>query len=275
MKNQDELNKLLREEVKSKNPNEVRIRELVEQGADINNTDNNESLLIEALWNFQHTSNFKLISLLIEFGADLSYTEEGFNCLFDACLTWNPKLVEMLLKAGASPNCISSDDMESLLDWAEFDQWFEEIENRGGGEPMAEIVKLLKQFGAKHTDELYAEKPENFLYILTGQKKTLFTAKGNLKIEDIPNIDNELVNSYKKWVFTNPDIWKEYKYDEQQKIINIPDISKLEEHNKDGLLIAKKLKVLVGPDIKVKYYSVKTEDLKKSRVRNVESIEIK
>lgn len=143
-------------ELTQANPNKEKIYTLIKQGANINAINTIEDSMLQVAIN--ETEYFDLplanIQLIIDLGADLEYGTEGFNCLFDACLTQNYNLVELLLKAGASPNCISIFPIESLLDWAECDRFIEENNGESGAKAMAKIIKLLKKFGAKHFTEL-------------------------------------------------------------------------------------------------------------------------
>lgn len=144
-------------ELKQTTPNKEEIHILIEQGANINAINNIEESILQITIN--ETEYFDLplanVQLIIYLRADLEHGTEGFNCLFDACLTQNYTLVELLLKAGANPNCISTtSDHESLLDWAECDRFVEENNGESGAKAMAKIIKLLKKFGAKHFTEL-------------------------------------------------------------------------------------------------------------------------
>jgi hypothetical protein len=200
--------------------------------------------------------------------------KEGFNCLFDAALTQKPELVELLLKSGANPNCVSSDTAESLLDWAVFEQFYQKNEERGGAEPMEKIVQLLKNYGAKSNSEIFADKPERFLTVFAGYNPTgLHTSKGYIKPNCIPNADNQFIEKFTNWVSSNPDKWGEYKY-AGVKILNPPDLSVLKQHNEQGRLLAGQIRKMVSSDIEVKYFFVNPADLEKNGVRNVEHITI-
>ncbi len=268
-------NSLFAEFAKDK-PDEQRVCDLITRGANINAIDcKGDSVLIDAISNIQYGLDIKFIQMLVDLGADLDYTEEGFNCLFHAALTQKPEVVELLLKAGANPNCVSSDTAESLLNWAEFDQFIKETEDRGGAEPMQKIVQLLKDYGAKSISEIFADKPEKFLTVFAGYNPTgLHTLKGYLKPESIPNADKTFIDTFINWVTTNPDKWGEYKYQDGVKILNPPDLSVLRQHNVLGLQLAKKIRKLINSDIEVKYYFVNPDVLEKNRVRNVEHITV-
>lgn len=137
---------------------ENKIQGLISQGANINAIDRNgDSLLINVISNIEAGEDYKAIQILIDLGVDLNYTTEGFNCLFGAFLTWYPELVELLLKAGANPNCISTESPESLLDWVDSDKYFQERQELPTLSAVVEIVKLLKDYGAKTLAEIFEE----------------------------------------------------------------------------------------------------------------------
>lgn len=270
------LDNQLFSEFSRSNPDEKTIYSLINQGANINAIDcKGDSVLIDAISNVQDGLDIKFIQLIIDLGADLDYADEGFNCLFDASLTQRPELVELLLKAGANPNCVSSEDAESLLDWAEFDQFYEENEERGGAEPMTKIVELLKKYGAKSISEIFVDKPERFLTIFSGYTPTgLHTLNGYLKIEDIPNVDNDTITLFNKWVTENPDKWGEYDYYNGVKISNPPDFELLKAHNDKGLQLSEKIRKLLDKEIEVKYYFINIDDFINKKIRNVEHFKI-
>ena len=257
------------------NPDEKKIRDLISKGANINAVcKTGDSVIMNAISNVRFGLDLKFIKLLIDLGANLNYTEDGFNCLFIASLTWNVELVEMLLKAGADPNCVSIDPCESLLDWAEFDQWYNENEEFEGAEPMAKIVQLLKNYGAKPISEISAEKLEMFLKIYATDSIALYTAKGIFTIDKIPNVNQKLIDAFNNWVISNPEKDIEYIYD-GPKITNPPDINKLKIYNKHGLVLAKNIKALIGEEIRVEYVFVKPSDFEKHKIRNIKYVVIK
>ncbi|WP_128547745.1 ankyrin repeat domain-containing protein [Larkinella soli] len=148
-----DLDNKLFHEITSLQPNLQTVQRLVEGGADVNAVSSTgNSVLQEAIAYLQPQQDLSLIELLLKLGANANYAQNGyFNCLFNAGLTQRPELVILLLEAGADPNCISKEDHESLLDWAKFDQFLEETDHPkdDSGKEMAEIVHILKQYGAK------------------------------------------------------------------------------------------------------------------------------
>lgn len=271
----NEIDNRLFAEFSKDNPDENVVRDLVKQGANMNAIDcKGDSVLIDAISNVQNGLDIKFIQIIVDLGADLNYADNGFNCLFDACLTQNFKLVELLLKAGANPNCISTDTAESLLDSVEFDQWFEENECKGGGAELGKIVQLLKDYGAKNVSEIFTDKLENYLTAFATYEPTgLFTANGYIKIESIPNTDKKFIEEFKNWVANNPDKWSEYEYSKSDaKIKNPPDLTILRQHNEQGLQYAKHIKGLVGNNIEVKYMFAEPNDFEKYEVRNIEHL---
>lgn len=142
------------------NPDELKIKELIQHGANINAINKiGDNLLQNIISSIEPGEDLKSIHLLIELGADLNYANEGLNCLFDAYLTRYPELVELLLKAGANPNCIGADIPQSLLDWVEFDLRVEERHEMPSAVALTKIVQLLKDYGAKGLVEIIEEIP--------------------------------------------------------------------------------------------------------------------
>jgi hypothetical protein len=250
------------------NPSEQYVREFIAKGANINaiNKSGNSVLTNTIFLNGQET-NLQAIQLMIDLGADLNYEEddEGFNCLFNAALTHNPKFVDLLLNAGANPNSISLEESESLLDWAYFEWGFVELEyDEEATKQMEVIVKLLEKYGAKFSRDLFADRPEKQLKIFASYDTGLFTAKGNLRIEQIPNADEALFAEFNEWLKNNPDNWQEYRKNKY-----LPNSDILEQYNQQGFSLAKRIKNLVGNDIIVTFLSISSEDIRNRHVRNV------
>lgn len=271
------LNNLLFAELDNEQPDEQVICDLIAKGANINAVNSLGSVIINAISN---RLNLKYIQLLIDLGANLNYAEEGFNCLYDASLTMRPDLVEMLLKTGTNPNCVSQDFNESLLEWAEFDQWyeatkynnwFEAVENKGEAKTMEKIVVLLKQYGAKPTEELKADKPEIFINISSIYPTGLITATGNLEIDYVQSADKNLIDNFKKWHLDHPDKWANYKI-KNRKITSFPDLKLFRKQNEIGSKLAQRIKKLVGKEMNIKYFYATPEGFKTSRHRSVESL---
>ena len=156
-----ELTQLLWAELSLLVQSEEKIRQLVGDGADISGDFLETAIMCVRPPHVQEETgkkglDIKWVMLLIELGADMDYHDEDeFNCLWDAGDVWHPELLEFMLKRGANPNCISFG--ESLLDWFISDRWHEEStwgNSRKGLEPIAKVIELLKQYGAKHTSEL-------------------------------------------------------------------------------------------------------------------------
>lgn len=170
------LDNLLFCELHKEHPSKEKIRKLVSRGANISAiNESNESVLMNAIFCTIDGLDPDIVRLIVELGADVNYTCEGFNCLYFAALAQNPELFRFLLDAGADPNCISAETPESLLDWAKFDQWYEESESREGGEIMAEIVAMLESYGAKTATEIFTTEVDGFLDIFATDRTGLVT----------------------------------------------------------------------------------------------------
>ncbi|HPI55093.1 MAG TPA: ankyrin repeat domain-containing protein [Chitinophagaceae bacterium] len=150
MPTQQQLNDQLFTEFFKLQPNEITIHELIQQGADINAVDKyGESLLQTAVESCGQGLELKYVQLLLDLHVNLNHQVDGFNCLFEAMLTYNLELCSMLLMAGVNPNCISSDTHESLLDYSISKLDFMELTEDIQVPTMREFIKLLVSFGAK------------------------------------------------------------------------------------------------------------------------------
>lgn len=160
----NDLDNQLFAEFRKDNPNELRIRALLKQGANINAIDSiGYSILMNAI---EYDLDIKMIQLIIELGADINYECDGLNCLDNACGANNIELVELLLKAGANPNCVVCEYVNgelrdygrSLLDdYSQHESYnrtmacnFDEAEIK----IMGKIVHLLEEYGAKTFSEI-------------------------------------------------------------------------------------------------------------------------
>lgn len=134
---------------------------------------------------------------------------------------------------------------------------------------MTKIVELLEKYGAKSVTEIFVDKPEKFLSILSDYEPTgLQTLNGYIKIEDVPNV----TISFNEWVAGNPDKWNDYDYYDGLKISNPPDFHRLKLHNEKGIQLSKEIRKCVANDIEIKYYFTSVEDFRNKNVRNVEYI---
>ena len=144
------IDNLLFDELNNSNPSEQIILDLVENGANINAVDKlGENLLQITVENCGQGLDLKYIQLLLDLKIDLSHTVDGFNCLFEAMLTYKIEISRMLLSAGMNPNCISTDTKESLLDYSISKLDFMELTEDPSVPQMKEFIELIKSFGAK------------------------------------------------------------------------------------------------------------------------------
>lgn len=145
-----QLNEQLFDEYFKLQPSETIILELIKQGADINAIDRyGESLLQTAVENCGQGLETKYIQLLLGLNVNLTHQVNGFNCLFEAMLTYNLELCTMLLKAGINPNCISEETGESILDYAIDKLNFMELTEDPSLPQIKQFIELIKSFGAK------------------------------------------------------------------------------------------------------------------------------
>ena len=159
---ENKIDNSLYNEVIRKDTNLENIKNIISSGANINTISKfGDNLLTEVIRNWEADEGnikFDVINLLLDLGININHTIEGFNCLFNAWLRYNPNLIELLLQKGANPNCISTDTNQSLLDWIEWDRHFEvDLEKTNDIEwieSMDKIIELLKKYGAKTRKEI-------------------------------------------------------------------------------------------------------------------------
>jgi hypothetical protein len=273
-----DLDNELLKELASKSPSEERIRELVRQGADVNSVRSCHSVLMEAIdmtcdgtagdehyplslspFRACDALDERFVWLLVELGADPNWcSEDGMCALVSGYYTAKPALVERLLKLGADPN-VALEYMRSLLTWVETDQCYEENQSRGDppdshnarlAKVAADMVAVLKRYGAKHFDELEAQTVARWLIVFAAYPSGLRTAKGNLSIEKVPGNTSELCQRFRDWLASHWDSWPDKDWSRMPK-----DFDR-EEHNARGREIARQIKLLVGDAVKVKYFCV-------------------
>ena len=250
--------------------NIIEIKELINKGANINSINNfGDNILMEYLRNKDFNSNIEIIKYMVENGINTNHENEGFNCLFNAYLSNRDDIVEYLLKNGTSAQCISTDTCETLLDWVEWDVDFEKDDSRTTQEWITraeKIIQLLKDYGATSAKECFTDTIEEYLKMFGDKNTGLFTKKGYININDVPNISNELINEFLKW--------KEINNEFSEKTWNNEDIiiEKLSECNKKGLEIINSLKELLPKNVRVQFNYIIPEDYKKNKNRNINEL---
>jgi len=269
-KYENDLDNQLFSAILSENISEI--DKIIKKGGNINAIEKfGDNMIMEYLGNKSFNSNINIIELLFKNGINTNYENEGFNCLFNAYLSNRDDIVEYLLKIGTSAQCISSDTCESLLDWIEWNVNFEKDDSRTTKEwiERAEnIIKLLKNYGAKHAEECYTNNVEEYLKMFGGNNKGLFTKKGYIDIKDIPNIKEGLINDFLEW----KNIEKEFleKTWNKEEI----DIQNLIECNKNGLKIINLIKILLPNNIRIQFNYIIPEDYEKNKTRNIKELVI-
>jgi ankyrin repeat protein len=153
--NQENMDAALFEAFAAAEPDLGVIAGLINEGANVNAVDENgDTLLMLACADYQTEEDLDKVKLLLELGADINAEKDGLNCLFDAYRTWSPELVEMLLRAGANPNCIATYGDGALLDWVSNDLWLYKDNNLEQGGPLTRIYRLLRDYDAKRGTEM-------------------------------------------------------------------------------------------------------------------------
>jgi len=139
----DDLNNQLLNSFLTQVLNKNEIERLLKSGANINAKNEYGDTILWGVLAYQDFLgvNLDIIQYLIDIGADANHQLEGFNSLYPASLTQNKELVELLIKNGADVNCVSTEDPESLLNWADFKAG--EFIGKPEDNKMEEIVKLI------------------------------------------------------------------------------------------------------------------------------------
>jgi hypothetical protein len=274
MKEKTQLDKDLKKEIISDNPNEENIRSLVAQGANVMGEFLSDAIADLTPYPDEYGNlcgkpiDLKLVQLLIDLGGEINFEDGGFNCLFHAALVWNPELFKLLVSNGANMNCFSDDEYTSLFSWIDYDQWYEENEMTGGGKPLAEIVEFMKQNGAKSNNECFAERPERYISINALRIVAMVTMGGQLSIEKIPGASQQLIEEFNEWHKSSHQEWMQEKIKgtgDEWRWKSPPDLVQLVQHKEQGIALAKQIKELVGSDITVDYYPIEPDSIKEYR----------
>ena len=268
---ENELDNQLMLELASDNPWEERIRELVHLGANVNSVERGESILMDAL---EMTNNYgdaenkcldlRFIRLLVELGADVNFiSEDGESPIMSACFThrWEP--VECMLQLGANPNHIFDGDT-SPLSWADTDQYYHDkiSPDEVASANLKRTVELLDQYGAKYRDDIFTERVAHWLQIFAVYPTGLMTIWGNIQIDSIQGVSDELAGEFKSWHDSNWDSWPDIDWDKMPK-----DFDR-KRHNEWGRHLGKKIRSLLSENIKVEYFFVDA-DCEAKRIRSV------
>jgi len=229
-------------ETSKKYPDEDKIKKLIQDGANINAVDCIKHTVIGNLISAMdhEKTDIKYLQFLINLGADINLRVGGMNCLFDAVFTYRKDIFELLLKEGADPNCIIDDEGITILDMIIDDKYFCEMENDiNEGKIQEEIENLLVNYGAKQSKELFTTELNKYIWINNAFITGIITYNGNIKPENIPNINKETVIDFNNWLNSKPNDW------------NLPK-ELYQKYYNDGINIAYKIKKLLDKNIEVK-----------------------
>ena len=237
----NELDNSLFAELSKTQPSETIIRDLISKGANINAIDcKNDTVIGDAISNLNDGLDIKYIQLLIDLGADVNLLNDGVNSLFHAIYLYRIDIFELLLNAGADPNCIIDDEACSILDMIIDDECFLHMEGDYENEKIMEKIEhLLIKYGAKQARELYTDIPENYLLIHHSYPTGILTYKRNIKIENFIK-DKVLISKFNEWRDNPPEKW------------DLPKEIYLEYYNK-GYNISKEIKNNLEKGIVVKF----------------------
>jgi len=205
-------NKQIFHEIGKDEPDFQKIENMIIENADVNIIDYEcfgEGLLGEIAYSC-HGNNIenyiKLIELLLKKGADINYQDwGGDSCLHKAIFSQSPIMVKFLLEHGANPNLIQFEDSESVLDFACSEHSYHKLGNEKiETENLDEIIKLIIQHKGKPSDLLFCKNVDTYLLVEAYFPTGLFTLNGNINIEDIPNVDNNIYNELMYWKINAP-----------------------------------------------------------------------
>ena len=219
----NDLDRQLQHELNPFDFNEKRIRELVLVGANINAIDDGGKPIafkaIEPEYDekeIDHRGDMvktriaetMLIELLLELGLNVDIADtDNYTILWQAYMSVSPKITEVLLKAGASPNIVDPEEMDTIYSdavcWADYMQ--SEISRDSPSESfnnevtdLKEIVRLMEQYGGDYSWKIYTNKIEKFIRITSTDwcETGLLTWRGMIRIKDISGIDSTLINEF-------------------------------------------------------------------------------
>lgn len=274
-----ELDKELCIEVSKPNLNKEAIDKLIQKGANINVVVYGGDSLLMQLINPDDDKDrinnyYETIKYLIEKGVDINYIhpDYGFNCLFQAELSFKPEIFELLVNSGIYLNNISFEAPKSIFDNIYSDLAVftgsphyseEDIEN------LDKILWIIEDHNAKSYDELYTNKVKEFLIAGDFLEYGLITYDGNIKIENITN-DNDLIENFNKWVFGDYSPWSLCRKLKNQEIT----IEEFEKHLMNGIEYCNKIKSYIEKDIKFTLYSIDINNYKKENIWDLKAYEI-
>ena len=243
-------------ETSKKYPDEDIIKQLIQKGANINAVNCIDDTVIGNIIRSmdEEKTDIKYLKLLIELGADVNLRVGGVNCLFNAVHTYRKDIFELLLEEGAEPNCIIDDEGCTILDMVIDDKYFCEMENDlNEAKIQKEIEDLLISYGAKQSKELFTIEPYKYIWINNVFETGIITYNGNIKPENIPNINMELVNKFNNWLKDKPQDWNSPK-------------EVYQKYYEDGIKIAFEIKKLLDKSIEVKINYLTCEEWEKNKI---------
>lgn len=244
---QDSLDERLRVAVTSQDCDHALVRQLVSEGANTSQQDSHGSCLLNtAIWDVMDTGDLSKVKLLLELGADVNnlfHDEE--RPLQESMYVANFELFMMLIDAGADVNFLL-DEMESLLDWVQFDRNYHAYHS-DDDERDREIVRfydaaipVLKSKGAKTTEEFVVDIPKKYVRV---SSYGLWTASGNLRIECICP-DPAVIRKFEDWKSRAADVWPDGP---------MPGDFDRHAYNMEGLALAVELRHMIEESIEVRF----------------------
>lgn len=265
-----ETDNRLMEMIASGSPQIEEIKKVLKEGADINSTNIEGTVLMESIWLTERGLDLSIIHKLVELGADIHYQDEdGYTALSEACNVHNVELVDFLLRAGANPNIIL-EKHKSLLNDVETDISAYEMGFRQESDDsedvqtdrLKRIAQLLVEHGAKTYSEIFTDRVETWLQVFASDVAGLCTRTGHITIDQIPGVPVSLAAEFRSWHASNWDPWP-------KEGVMPPMGFDRAAHNNQGMRLCKSIKMILGTAIEVSYLCIDSEYEKAGR-RNVD-----
>jgi hypothetical protein len=164
-----------------------RIKPLIEQGADINARNSNKETIFQATAGYYSKLDHDTVRYLVnEAGADINaHDNEYCTSLYDVAISEDPERLKLFLELGATPNTITPDTFETVLDDVESLHYsaYEVFGNKD--ESLEEVIAILKVHGAESANELFSKEPKEYIAVNMFYPTFLISKYGQMKVENL------------------------------------------------------------------------------------------